>query len=108
MNWRTAVVVARMPGPIRGREDDMIGVGYYHLGVGNVPLLTLTDSAAEDDVEISLRRRHHPVVPYHAQRSGCRSRSEPHADSPPWSATGPGCRSEHSWIIQTSARSTPS
>lgn len=38
--------------PIRGREDDTIGVGYYHLGTSNVPFLTIHGVGAEDGVEV--------------------------------------------------------
>ena len=38
--------------PIRGREDDTIGVGYYHLGTSNVSVLTIHGVGAEDGVEI--------------------------------------------------------
>ena len=27
--------------PIRGRENDTVGIGFYHLGVSNLPILTL-------------------------------------------------------------------
>jgi porin len=38
--------------PIRGRENDTIGIGYYHLGVSNLPILTLHGFGAEDGVEL--------------------------------------------------------
>lgn len=38
--------------PIRGREDDRIGIGYYHLGVSNLPILSLHGIGAEDGVEL--------------------------------------------------------
>lgn len=37
--------------PIRGREDDTIGVGYYHLGISNLPILALHNVGPEDGVE---------------------------------------------------------
>ena len=39
-------------GPIRGRENDTVGIGYYHLGVSNLPILTLHGFGAEDGVEL--------------------------------------------------------
>jgi len=39
-------------GLIRGRENDTIGIGYYHLGVSNLPILTLHGFGAEDGVEL--------------------------------------------------------
>ncbi|HTI50506.1 MAG TPA: carbohydrate porin [Planctomycetaceae bacterium] len=38
--------------PIRSRENDTIGIGYYHLGVSNLPILTLHGFGAEDGVEL--------------------------------------------------------
>ena len=38
--------------PIRGRENDTIGIGYYHLGVSNLPILTIHGFGAEDGVEL--------------------------------------------------------
>lgn len=38
--------------PIRGREDDTIGIGFYHLGVSNLPILTIHGIGAEDGVEL--------------------------------------------------------
>jgi porin len=38
--------------PIRHREADTIGIGYYHLGVSNLPLLTIRGFGAEDGVEL--------------------------------------------------------
>lgn len=37
---------------IRGRENDTVGIGYYHLGVSNVPLLTIHGIEAENGVEL--------------------------------------------------------
>jgi porin len=37
--------------PIHGREDDSIGIGYYHLGVSNLPILTLHNIGAENGLE---------------------------------------------------------
>lgn len=36
---------------IRSRENDTIGIGYYHLGVSNVPIFTIHGVGAEDGVE---------------------------------------------------------
>src|SRR6185369_7323901 len=33
--------------PIRGRDADTVGIGYYHLGVSNLPILTLHGFGAE-------------------------------------------------------------
>jgi porin len=38
--------------PILGRENDTIGIGYYHLGVSNVPILTIHGIGDEDGVEL--------------------------------------------------------
>ena len=38
--------------PIRGRENDSIGIGYYHLGVSNLPILTTHGFGAENGVEL--------------------------------------------------------
>jgi len=38
--------------PIRGREYDTVGIGYYHLGVSNLPILTIHGVGAEDCVEL--------------------------------------------------------
>lgn len=38
--------------PIRGRENDTVGIGYYHLGVSNLQVLTLHGFGAEDGVEL--------------------------------------------------------
>lgn len=38
--------------PIRSRENDTIGIGYYHLGVSNLPILTIHGLGAEDGVEL--------------------------------------------------------
>lgn len=37
---------------IRGRENDTVGIGYYHLGVSKVPLLTIHGIEAENGVEL--------------------------------------------------------
>lgn len=37
--------------PIRGREHDTIGIGYYHLGVSHLPILTIHGFGAENGVE---------------------------------------------------------
>ena len=39
-------------GPIRGRENDTVGIGYYHLGASNLPILTLHQFGAENGVEV--------------------------------------------------------
>jgi porin len=38
--------------PIRGRENDTVGIGYYHLGVSNLPLFTIHGIGAENGVEL--------------------------------------------------------
>jgi porin len=38
--------------PLRGRERDTIGIGYYHLGVSNLAVLTIHGFGAEDGVEL--------------------------------------------------------
>lgn len=38
--------------PIRSRENDTIGIGYYHLGVSHLPLLTALGLGAENGVEL--------------------------------------------------------
>lgn len=38
--------------PIQARENDTVGIGYYHLGVSNLPILTLHGFGAEDGVEL--------------------------------------------------------
>lgn len=38
--------------PIRSRESDTIGVGYYHLGLSNLPILKIHGLGAEDGVEL--------------------------------------------------------
>jgi porin len=38
--------------PIRARENDTIGLGYYHLGVSNLPILSIHGIGAEDGVEM--------------------------------------------------------
>jgi porin len=38
--------------PVSRRENDTIGIGYYHLGVANVPVLTLHGVGAEDGFEL--------------------------------------------------------
>ncbi|WZO96874.1 carbohydrate porin [Isosphaeraceae bacterium EP7] len=38
--------------PIRSRENDTIGIGYYHLGVSKLPILTIHGLGAEDGVEL--------------------------------------------------------
>ena len=38
--------------PIPGRENDSVGIGYYHLGVSNLPILTIHGYGAEDGVEL--------------------------------------------------------
>lgn len=38
--------------PIRGRENDEIGIGYYHLGVSNQPILKTHGFGAENGVEL--------------------------------------------------------
>jgi len=37
--------------PIRCRENDSVGIGYYHLGVSNLPILTTLGLGAENGVE---------------------------------------------------------
>ena len=38
--------------PIRGRENDTIGIGYYHLGVSKLPILTILGFGPENGVEL--------------------------------------------------------
>ena len=38
--------------PIRSRENDTIGIGYYHLGVSNLPILAIHGLGAEDGAEL--------------------------------------------------------
>lgn len=38
--------------PIRSREHDTIGIGYYHLGVSNLPILKIHGFGAENGVEL--------------------------------------------------------
>lgn len=38
--------------PIVGRENDTIGVGYYHLGISKLPIFTIHDIGAENGVEL--------------------------------------------------------
>lgn len=38
--------------PIYGREDDTFGIGYYHLGVSNLPILAIHGLGAEDGAEL--------------------------------------------------------
>jgi porin len=38
--------------PIRHRDKDTVGIGYYHLGASNLPILTLNGIGAEDGVEL--------------------------------------------------------
>jgi porin len=38
--------------PIPGRENDTVGIGYYHLGVSGVPILTTLGFGAENGVEL--------------------------------------------------------
>jgi porin len=38
--------------PIRGRDNDTVGIGYYHLGASNLPVLTLHGIGAENGVEL--------------------------------------------------------
>ena len=38
--------------PIRGRGNDTIGVGYYHLGVSRLPVLKTLGFGAEDGMEL--------------------------------------------------------
>ena len=50
--------------PIRGRENDTVGMGFYHLGVSNLPILTLHGFGAEDGVELFYNAAiNHPLVP---------------------------------------------
>ncbi len=39
-------------GPIPGRENDTFGIGYYHLGLSNLPIFTLHGIGGEDGVEL--------------------------------------------------------
>ena len=52
--------------PIRGRENDTIGIGYYHLGVSNLPILTIHGFGAGERRGTVLQRGRHPLVPCHA------------------------------------------
>jgi len=38
--------------PIRGRDNDTIGIGYYHLGVSKLPIFTIHGIGAENGVEL--------------------------------------------------------
>ncbi len=38
--------------PIIGRENDTIGIGYYHLGVSNHPILKIHGFSAENGMEL--------------------------------------------------------
>lgn len=38
--------------PMRGRENDTVGIGYYHLGVSDLPILTIHGIGAENGVEL--------------------------------------------------------
>jgi porin len=38
--------------PIRGRNNDTIGIGYYHLGVSSLPILKTLGLGAEDGIEL--------------------------------------------------------
>ena len=38
--------------PIRSRQNDTIGIGYYHLGVSNLPVFTIHGVGGEDGVEL--------------------------------------------------------
>ncbi len=38
--------------PIRSRENDTVGIGYYHLGVSRMPILTIHGFGAENGVEV--------------------------------------------------------
>jgi porin len=38
--------------PIRGRETDTVGIGYYHLGVSNLPIFTIHGIGGENGVEL--------------------------------------------------------
>jgi porin len=38
--------------PIHGRENDTVGIGYYHLGVSKLPILTIHGIGAENGVEL--------------------------------------------------------
>ncbi|MGQ0635210.1 MAG: carbohydrate porin [Planctomycetaceae bacterium] len=38
--------------PLGGRENDTLGIGYYHLGVSSLPILSLVGFGAENGVEL--------------------------------------------------------
>lgn len=38
--------------PIRSRENDTIGIGYYHLGISNLPIFRIHGLVAENGVEL--------------------------------------------------------
>jgi porin len=38
--------------PILGRDNDTVGIGYYHLGVSNLPILKIHGIGAENGVEL--------------------------------------------------------
>ena len=38
--------------PIHGRENDTIGIGFYHLGVSSVPIVQTLGFGAENGVEL--------------------------------------------------------
>ncbi len=39
-------------GPIRSRDRDTVGIGYYHLGVSNLPIFSIHGIGAENGVEL--------------------------------------------------------
>lgn len=39
-------------GPIHARDNDTLGIGYYHLGVSHLPILTIHGFGAENGVEL--------------------------------------------------------
>ena len=49
--------------PIRGRENDTVGIGYYHLGVSNLPILTIHGFGAGERRGTVLQCGRHPLVP---------------------------------------------
>ena len=38
--------------PIHGRDNDTVGIGYYHLGVSKLPIFTIHGIGAENGVEL--------------------------------------------------------
>ncbi len=71
--------------PIRSRDNDTIGIGYYHLGVSNLADSLDPRVRCGERRGTVLQRGRHPLVPCDAGPTDSRSRSAPHR-------TGPSCR----------------